>query len=123
MNNPLKGEDGSRNAIGLVSLVVSLIAYGAGLAFWVSQTNTNFADRLKFLEDQQALSRVIEDKLNTAREETNVHFATTDAKIGEIDKKVGAMFEFLQQESAAPPPGGSQNVGPENFPPTQGGGR
>lgn len=126
MNNPLKGADAGRNAlVGFGGLFLALVAYGVGIIIWVSQTTTSLSDRLKFLEDQQTLSRAIEDKLNTAREETNVHFATMDGKLTDLDSKVSAMFDYIQQDSAPPPPasGGSQSTGAGNFLAMPSGGR
>jgi len=115
MNNPPRKEDISRNAVGVIGLCITLIAYGVVIAVWVSQTNTNFSDRLKFLEEQQALSRGIEDKLNTAREESNTHFATTDLKLGDLEKNVTAILEVLK-DMGSQGDGGTQMSAPPNFP-------
>lgn len=119
MNDPLRTDQpsGLRNAVygmmgTMVIFLVSVIWYG-------SQMAARFDARLTALENQQTLSRAIEEKLNDAREDTRVHFAQTDEKFADLSSKMAAILEILQQDNP-PPSGGSQNVAPENFLPNRG---
>lgn len=111
----VKQPSGLRNAVygmmgTMVIFLISVIWYG-------SQMAARFDARLTALENQQTLSRQIEEKLNDAREDTRVHFAQTDAQFTDLSSKVGAILEILQQESQS---GGTQSGASPNFPPAPG---
>jgi uncharacterized protein YqfA (UPF0365 family) len=98
-----------------------LTLQSVGIVWYVSQTVQRLEDHISVLENQQTISRAIEDKLTAAREETNTHFATTDLKITDLSDKMSAILEALQA-SDPKPDGGTQNAAPPNFPQPQGGG-
>ena len=95
--------------------VAVLALQSVGMIWYVSQAVQKLEDHINVLENQQTISRSIEDKLNSAREEANTHFATTDLKINDLDDKLSAVLDVLRQEDAAPD-GGTQTGAPSNFP-------
>jgi len=95
-----------------------LALQSVGMIWYVSQAVQKLEDHINVLENQQTVSRSIEDKLNSAREEANTHFATTDLKINDLDDKMSAILDVLRQQDAAPD-GGTQTGAPSNFPQRQ----
>jgi len=92
-----------------------LALQSVGMIWYVSQAVQKLEDHINALESQQTISRAIEDKLNSAREETNTHFATTDLKITNLSDQLHAIMEVIQQNNTSPD-GGTQTPAPSNFP-------
>jgi uncharacterized coiled-coil protein SlyX len=122
MNDPLRLEEpgGFRNAV--YGMLGSMAVFIVTIVWYGGQIEARLESRVKSLEDQQSISRVVLDKLNDAREESRVHGAKVDMQLTEMTDKLGAILGIIQQDPTQF--GGTPNGGPENFrPPPKGRGQ
>lgn len=116
MNDQLNVErpSGFRNAI--YAMMGTMIIFGVTTIWYGAQIEARFDSRLTEVEREQSLSRTVIEKLNDAREESRVHGAQVDAKLNDVNGKLSAILEIMQQPVDAPAEnGGIPNAGPENF--------
>ena len=121
MNDQLNVErpSGFRNAV--YGMMGTMMVFGISTIWYGSQIEARFDARLTEVEREQSLSRTVIEKLNDAREESRVHGAQVDAKLNDVNGKLSAILEIIQQPvdaspaGAPPESGGTPNAGPGNF--------
>lgn len=118
MNDQLNIErpSGFRNAV--YGMIGSMFIFVVTIIWYGGQLKESLESRLTSIERQQSISQTVIDKLNDAREESRVHGAQVDGKLNDVNSKLSAILEMMQQPVDAAPleSGGNPNAGPGNFP-------